>query len=219
MMNKLFGILIKTIFLVGLVLLSFGYYQLNLKIESLKDSSEDINEPLRQIVNQGEIRTNVIDGCGDACKDEIERLVSQAVATLSAKTNVTNVVNTSATSGTTYIPMGSTFSTFATDWTDVADSGIYIDLEKDYGKSAKVSWGTSLKVAHANGKAFARLFDDTNKIAVDFSEISTENNSTYKQVSSGNLPLWRGRNLYKVQIKSLNSFEITYSVGRIKVSY
>ncbi|KKQ37362.1 MAG: hypothetical protein US53_C0020G0015, partial [Candidatus Woesebacteria bacterium GW2011_GWA1_37_7] len=120
---------------------------------------------------------------------------------------------------TTYIPMGSSTIVTSTDWVDVPDSGVYIDLERDYGKSAKVSWEASLKVAHGNGKAFARLYDDTNKIAVDYSEITTENNVNFKQLSSGNLPFWRGRNLYKVQLKSLNSFEITYGGGKIKVSY
>ena len=92
-------------------------------------------------------------------------------------------------------------------------------LENDYGDGAKVSWEASLKVAHGNGKAFARLWDDTNKIAVDFSELTTTDNVDFEQVTSKYLPFWRGRNLYKVQIKSLNSFEVTYSGGRIKISY
>ena len=105
------------------------------------------------------------------------------------------------------------------DWVDVTDSGVYIDLENDYGSGAKVSWETSLKVAHGNGKAYARLWDDTNKIAVDFSELSTEDNVDFTQVTSKYLPFWRGRNLYKVQIKSLNSFEVTCSGGKLKIVY
>jgi len=115
--------------------------------------------------------------------------------------------------------MGTSFSTTSTSWTEIPDSGVYIDLLNDYGDKATVSWETSLKVAHGNGKSYARLYDNTNKIAVDFSELSTEKNANYQQVSSGNLPFWRGRNLYKVQIKSLNSFEITYSGGKIKIIY
>jgi hypothetical protein len=66
---------------------------------------------------------------------------------------------------------------------------------------------------------FARLYDSTNKIAVSGSELTTINNVSYQHVSSPQLALWRGRNLYKVQVKSLNGFEITYSGGKIKITY
>ncbi len=157
--------------------------------------------------------------CDLVCEENIDEAISEAIATLSAtKQEVVKYVQDTSVK-TTYIPMGSSTIVTSTDWVDVPDSGVYIDLERDYGKSAKVSWEASLKVAHGNGKAFARLYDDTNKIAVDYSEITTENNVNFKQLSSGNLPFWRGRNLYKVQLKSLNSFEITYGGGKIKVSY
>ena len=50
-------------------------------------------------------------------------------------------------------------------------------------------------------------------------EDNTENNSDFEKKISGSLPFWRGNNLYKVQIKSLNSFEVTYTGGKIKVVY
>lgn len=76
-----------------------------------------------------------------------------------------------------------------------------------------------MKVAHGNGQAYARLFDVTHGIAVAGSEISTTNNSSYLRVNSGNLGLWAGRNVYRVQLKSLNSFEITYTGGRIRITH
>ena len=88
-----------------------------------------------------------------------------------------------------------------------------------YFLSDENSHEASLKVAHANGTAFARLFDVTHGIGVSGSEISTTNNAVPKLATSGNLNLWAGRNLYRVQIKSLNSFEITFSEGRIKIGY
>lgn len=152
----------------------------------------------------------------------IDEKISQALSTISAQTNVITALDNPDVSNSkniSYISLGETYSTTSTDWVDVPGSGVYIDLEADYGKSAKVSWGAYLKVAHANGKAFARLYDDTNKIAVNFSEIETENNSDYKLVDSRNLSLWKGKNLYKVQIKSLNSFEVSYTSGKLKINY
>lgn len=166
------------------------------------------------------ITANEKAGCGEICRQEIAKAVSEAVSTISATTVVGSSGGTPVkVPGTSYVSIGSTYSTRSTDWVEVPDSGVYIDLINDFGEEAKVSWEASLKVANANGTAFARLYDDTNKIAVDFSEIKTEMNDTYEPVSSGELPFWRGRNLYKVQIKSLNSSEVTFTGGRVKVKY
>lgn len=120
---------------------------------------------------------------------------------------------------TSYITMDGTRTTTSTDWVDVPGSEVYIDLINDYSKNAYVTFTATLKVAHGNGQAFVRLYDATNKIAVSGSELTTINNATETQVSSNNLSLWSGNNLYKVQIKSLNSFEITYTNGKLKIRY
>jgi hypothetical protein len=120
---------------------------------------------------------------------------------------------------TSYIPMGSTYTTTSMDWYTLNDTEIYIDVLNDYGSDAVVSWEASLTVAHGNGQAFARLWDDTNKIAVNGSELTTVNNPSYFLVSSGTIPFWRGRNLYKIQIRSLNSFEISITGAKIKISH
>jgi len=39
------------------------------------------------------------------------------------------------------------------------------------------------------------------------------------QVISGGLSFWAGNNLYRVQLKSLNGFEVTFGSGRIKIIY
>lgn len=212
--------------ILGIIALGSGFFFLYTRLNDLAETvsklevGSELAKPSVQEVTLKPISPD--QSCGEPCKKEIERVVSEAVTTLSgvAKTVVEKqTVVSKSTSGVSYIPLGTTATTKSTDWVDVEDSAVYIDLENEYGAGATVSWEASLKVAHGNGKAFARLYDDTNKIAVDFSELSTENNSTFKQVSSLNLPFWKGRNLYKVQIKSLNSFEITYSGGKIKVSY
>ena len=115
--------------------------------------------------------------------------------------------------------MGSTYTTTSTDWYSLDDTEIYIDLTNDYGSKASVSWEAQLMVAHGNGQVFARLWDDTNKIAVNGSELTTINNPSFSLVSSGVIPFWRGRNLYKLQIKSLNSFEVSITGAKIKISY
>lgn len=210
--------------IIGLALGEFFIYQ---KIRNSQQTSESTSKLTSKSfelekVSDFDSDKNALT-CSSSCQDEIEKIVSNAIATLSGQTSIktieTKTVVVQTLGGTDFIPLGGTTTTQNTDWVDVDESAVYIDLVNDYRESATVSWEISLKVAHGNGKAFARLWDDTNKIAVDGSELSTENNVDYTQVTSGNLPFWRGRNLYKVQIKSLNGFEITYSGGKIKVSY
>jgi hypothetical protein len=160
------------------------------------------------------------DSCGELFKQIINDSVAKAISTISAKTKVIEkTVGTEKAAGTAYIPMGTTFTTTSTDWYTINDTAIYIDLVNDYGKNATVSWEASMSVDHSNGQAFARLWDDTNKIAVNGSELTTINNSAFALVSSKDLPFWRGRNLYKLQIKSLNSFEVSLTGGKIKIQY
>lgn len=152
-------------------------------------------------------------------EEEVDAKIAQALSEIpSDKETVIVQATPKPAKSITYISLGEAYSTTSTSWVDVPSSAVYIDVETDYGDGAKVSWEASLKVAHPTGKVFLRLFDDTHKIAVDYSEIISEKNS-YEQLSTGGLPFWKGRNLYKVQIKSLNSFEVFYTAGKIKIAY
>lgn len=210
-------IVIAILFAFGLGVNFFYFFdQINTLKEKIKGFESSSGETQTVVKTEGE---KVSLGCGTDCLDAINKVVSKAVATISSspKEKIIEKEIVSDIPKTSYIPMGTTYTTTSTGWYTLDDTAIYIDLINDYGSSAKVSWEALLKVAHANGQAYARLWDDTNKIAVNGSELTAINNSSYQQVSSGNLPFWRGRNLYKVQIKSLNSFEITITGAKIRV--
>jgi len=195
----------------------FGRMQ---KIESRMDQIVSVSENLQNETGEVTDKTAIYD-CGDICKQEVSDIVTKAISTISSGTKIIEKTVSSPvkTKTTSYIPMGSSYTTTSTDWYTLNDTEIYIDLTNDYGSGAVVSWEASLMVAHGNGQAFARLWDDTNKIAVNGSELTTVNNPSYSLVSSGIVPFWRGRNLYKVQIKSLNSFEVSITGAKIKISY
>lgn len=159
--------------------------------------------------------------CSEECQKEIEDKINQAISTISATktTAPKSTVVSKSESKTAYVPLSGPITSTSTEWVDVIGTDVYIDLLNDYGKNTYVSWEAFLKVANGNGQAFARLYDATHGIGVDGSEISLTNVGTSTQVSSGKLNLWAGRNLYRVQIKSLNSFEVTFGSGRIKITY
>ena len=228
-MKKIVNILAKVFLLFFFVALGCGVYFLHIRIGRIENSLQNesqktISERFVELDSENSLTNEVdevetVDVCGTECKKEIAKLVAEATENLSEAKTTTIVQAPVISTQTSYISLGTSVTTTSADWVDVDDSAIYIDLVNDYGVGAKVSWEVSLKVAHGNGKAFARLYDATNNIAVDYGELSTIDNVDFEQVSSGNLPFWRGRNLYKIQIKSLNSFEVTCSGGKLKVVY
>ena len=161
-----------------------------------------------------------IDICGEDCKKEVNDIVSKAISTVSGTTKT--IVQPGAVvpkeKQTSYIPLSGPITTTSMSWTDAAGTDVYIDLTNDYGKNTWVSWEAFLKIADGNGQAFARLYDVTHNIAVNGSEVSVTL-GTSTQVISGELKFWAGRNLYRVQLKSLNSFVATFGGGRVKINY
>lgn len=214
-----FDIFLKFFLVISIVVFSFLLFFLFkrvYKIESyLAGFSKETN---------GETTQNVIqkvDTCGEDCKSQINDIVSKAISSVSGTTK-TPVQKEPATETpskkTAYIPLSGPITTTSTDWVDAAGTDVYIDLANDYGKNTYVSWEGFLSIANGNGQAFTRLYDATHGIAVNGSEISTTF-GTSTQVSSGALSFWAGRNLYRVQLKSLNSFVATFTSGRIKINY
>jgi len=216
--NKTFilSIILFTLFLSGFLFLF-------IQIKNLKEEVSVLSKKPSVIVGtNNESNLDILKkiDCSDTCKKEIGALIAQAVSSVSAIKTVTKVTSALPTENkTAFIPLSGPITSTSTSWVDAVGTDVYIDLANDYGKNAKVTWEAFLKVANGNGQAFARLFDVTHGIAVDGSEISLTNNAVSTQVYSGNLNFWSGRNLYRVQIKSLNSFEVTFGSGRIKISY
>ncbi len=163
-----------------------------------------------------------VDICGEDCKREVNDIVSKAIATVSGTTTTKTIISQVASAPkekqTTYISLAGPITTTSMVWVDAAGTDTYIDLVNDYGKNTWVSWEANLKIADGNGQVFARLYDATHNIAVNGSEVSVTS-GTSTQVISGQLSLWAGRNLYRVQLKSLNSFVATFASGRIKINY
>lgn len=163
----------------------------------------------------------VTDACGPVCQQTIAERVAEAMATVSGETAVQEkTVVKETTSGAfqpqvIYVPLGGGGSTTNRDWADVGNAEVYLNID-DYTHVDKVYFEGFIKVKHGNGKTFARLYDVTHSIGVQGGEIATTSES-YTLVESGSLSLWRGKNLYRVQIKSLNGYEASFDTGRIKI--
>lgn len=195
---------VLTVILIGCFIWFIFYYQKPEKI---------INQAI-----QGENKIEYVDKCGDECRKQIEEIVSKNT-TETIKTVTITPVPVKSKTQIAYIPISGSISTTSSTWYDAPGTDFYLDLNTDYGKNAYANWQVFLKVAHGNGTAYARLYDVTNKIAVNGSEVKVTDQSNLTQVESGALSFWAGNNLYRVQIKSLNTFEVTFGSGRIKFNY
>jgi len=161
----------------------------------------------------------ISDSCGTVCQQTIEEKISQVVATISGKE--TKVIEKTTTTTKTsqpqviYIPLGGGGSTTSTDWANVGNAEVYFDLN-DYPNLSEARFEGFIKVKNGNGKAFARLYDVTHTIGVQGSNIETANEN-FTMVSSDPLAIWRGKNLYRIQVKSLNGYDAYIDSGRIKL--
>jgi hypothetical protein len=116
-----------------------------------------------------------------------------------------------------YIPLASQGSTVETIWTDIPGSDFYFDLA-DYLAVKAVRFEIRLLALHGSAKVYARLYDVTNKRAVDFSELSTQS-STFLRLDSGELRIWRGDNRYTVQLRSENGTEVQLKEAKLKIIF
>lgn len=177
-------------------------------------------------IQANKIQTGVVTGedgkCDAACQKEIADQVARAVATLSASVKIP-AVNSLPVSNSkpqdSYIQISGSGSTQNTNWTDVVGSDFSFDVNRDFDRGAKFAWEGFLKITDANGTAFARIYDVTHGIGVDGSQISVAAKSDFTRANSTNMNFWSGRNTYRVQIKSLNTYNVDYTGGKIRVSY
>lgn len=116
-----------------------------------------------------------------------------------------------------FIPIGSYGSTVNTDWTDAPGTDFYFNLT-DYPGIKSVKWELSLQTDSANTNVYARLYDVSNKRGVDNSQLTT-NLVTYEFLRSGDLTIWSGNNLYRMQIKGLNGNIVNFLSPKLKLLY
>lgn len=173
---------------------------------------------LQVLVTEKTIERVTTEKCGEDCEELIDEKVNRAIKTKDKGSlgKVSSPVLPTQPK-TSYIPIGTAFSTTKTEWTDVLGGEVYID-PADYGEAPVFGFEVSVKIANKNGVAWVRLYDSTNNIAVSGSEL-TSTTSEYSTVSVSNLPFWSGKNLYRIQIKSTTSQEVSVTGGKVKVTY
>lgn len=104
-----------------------------------------------------------------------------------------------------------------TDWTKIGNSEFWFDSSL-YGTLVSATWQGWLEVQDGNGVGSVRLYDVTNKRAVDGSEVQI-NSSTKSSFYSKNLSIWRGQNQYRLEVKSSTGYQVTISGAQLKIVF
>ncbi len=112
-----------------------------------------------------------------------------------------------------YVPIPDGEGVSSTEWIDVVGSGFILD-KASYDGMKKVYLEGNIKVLNGNGIGRVRLWDESNKRAVDGSEISS-NSGDWESKESGSLSLWNGKNEYILQARSETGYRV--DAGGIKL--
>lgn len=110
---------------------------------------------------------------------------------------------------------GSGGGTVQTSWVDVAGSDFYFDTA-DYPGLVEVYLEANMNLVNGSGMAYVQLLDVTHGIGVQGSDVKTNSNSA-TMMTSGKISFWRGKNLIRVQVKSLTSEQAVFNSGRLRV--
>jgi hypothetical protein len=225
MQNKLLTALV----VIDLLLLNVGVgwigYQTYFEKKSGEKNSAVNVEPVGTISGSG-----LVGGCGDDCVDKIRAEVEKQIASQASGSGV--VANTISPSPTRAVVKTTTTtskkvrreeiltipgsgSSQSNDWEDVTSTQFYFDT-RDYPGLVEVYFEASIRLVNGNGVGYVRLFDVTNSIAVVGGQNDTSSQADV-WTKSQRVNFWSGRNLIRVQAKSLTADTVMYNQGRLRI--
>ncbi|MDO8551753.1 MAG: hypothetical protein Q7S03_03700 [bacterium] len=159
--------------------------------------------------------------CGQDCQEKIQAEVQNAISALPTSAPGTRTVyitgtqSSAQTSNVIYFPIGSSGVTSNLTWADIPSTDFYFNLA-DYPKLKNVTWEVSLRSFEGASNVYARIYDVTNSRAVDGSELTTTSEFSVL-LRSGNLTIWQGNNLYRIQAKTSSGHPVYLDAPRLKV--
>lgn len=114
-----------------------------------------------------------------------------------------------------YITIPGSGKTMSAGWEDISGTDFYFD-RADYPGLIEVYFEANMSLMNGNGMAYVRLYDVGHGIGIQGSEVQTSN-QTPGMVTTGGVTFWAGKNLVRIQAKSLTADTAIYNYGRLKV--
>jgi len=193
----------RTLVIINLVLLNLGLGWLFYKSQIPIPKSQPISN------------IQYVDQCGIECQKYIDSKIIIPTPTTLTKT-VYQTTPKTKTRSVVYIPIpGSGFTTNNT-WSDLAGTDFYFN-KSDYPGIIDVAFEANIRLFNGNGTAYVQIFDVTHEVGVQGSDVSTSS-QTSTAVVSGKVTFWSGKNLYRIQAKSLTADTAMFDGGRLKIT-
>ncbi len=176
------------------------------------------------------------DTCGEVCMAQIERQVAlisskasgtedredEPVMMTGAPTSTVIPTRGAGATATTkkvravaYVTIPGSGSSKLVTWENISGTEFYFD-KSDYPGLTEIYFEANMNLLNGNGKAFVRLYDAAHSIGVDGSEV-TSTGQPAGIYTSGKLNFWAGKNLIRVQAKTLTADTAVYNYGRLKI--
>ena len=210
----IFGILVVANFSV----LDFFF----VKDRFIEKKTQEASESETVVGEQSKIAT---DSCGLSCQQEISQKIDEELSRLPSPAGQSSFSPSAPTKTPTqpngkpkvvYIPLAADGTVASASWTNVVPSEFYFD-QTNYPGVKEVRFEVNL-LSLNNDLAFVRIYDATNKRAVDFSDLQTTS-STFTRIESSPLVIWRGNNKYTIQLRSVNGTQAQLKDARLKILY
>ena len=116
---------------------------------------------------------------------------------------------------TSYLPISVSGSTVSQDWAALGGTEFYFDIA-NYPGLVSIYFEANIRLLNGNGTAYVRLFDTVHGIGVQGSQTQTTNQAS-TAVESGQVSFWSGKNLIRVQAKSLTADTAIFDGGRLRI--
>jgi len=161
--------------------------------------------------------TNYTDVCGLDCQKYIDSKIASIPTTPpQIKTiNTPIVARKSKIRTVSYLPISTGGQTQNRDWESLSGTDFYFDIN-DYPGLQEIYFEANVHLFNGNGQAFVRLFDNTHGVGVQGSEVSTTKQLD-TAVVSGKVSFYQGKNLIKIQAKTLTADTAIFTSGRLKI--
>ena len=217
---------IKTLISVIAILIIFNIVYLDIlafKNANVEVQKEDIST-VASVIYDPTASSNQV--CPDKCIAQIYQATTSSKATNQDITATKIPTPTSvprASSQTSFvssvkeffIPFGSG-SNSSSDWEDVAGLKASID-SANYSSIKSVVFEASVRIPTGNQTAYVRLFNETDKHPVWFSDVSLEG-GTAQLLLSKPITLDSGNKVYKVQMKTSLKYQAILDQARIHIT-
>ena len=216
LLKRLLFVLLVTDALILNIIVGYLFYQGFPKSSPLEENTI----PSRKFESNTLLTTPPNFTCDEGCKQYITAQIAETLArvTVTITPNATTAPSKSAAAKITrvsYVPVPGSGTTLQTSWVDLSGTDFYFDKNEFIGFVDAVL-EANIKLLNGNGEAFVRIYDVTHGVAVSGSELKT-GSQTSVLLTSDKLQFYSGKNLYRIQARSLTADTTVFESGRLKV--